>query len=190
MIRLALPGMIMVEAEYFAFEILTLASGQFGTSYLAAQSILVTITSTTFQLPFPMSIAASTRVANLIGAKLVDAAKTCAKVAVVAGCIVGIINLTIVSSLRYQIPLLFTKDPDVIELVAQAMPVCAIMQVFDGLAAVSHGLLRGIGKQEFGGYANLVTYYVVALPLSFGTAFGLKWTLEGLWFGVTIGLLM
>lgn len=80
MIRLALPGMIMVEAEWFAFEILTLVSGRFGTSQLAAQSILVTITSTTYQIPFPLSVAASTRVANLIGAKLVDAAKTSAKV--------------------------------------------------------------------------------------------------------------
>lgn len=80
MIRLALPGMIMVGAEWFAFEILTLVSGRFGTSYLAAQSVLVTITTTTFQIPFPMSIAGSTRVANLIGAKLADAAKTSAKV--------------------------------------------------------------------------------------------------------------
>ena len=49
----------MVSAEYLAFEILTLASGQFGTSELAAQSILVTITSTTYQIPFPVSIAPS-----------------------------------------------------------------------------------------------------------------------------------
>lgn len=80
MIRLSIPGMIMVEAEWFAFEILTLATGQFGSEYLATQSILMTITSTTFQIPFPIAIAASTRVANLIGAGLVDAAKTCAKV--------------------------------------------------------------------------------------------------------------
>jgi MATE family multidrug resistance protein len=40
----------------------------------------MTVAATTFQLPFPMSIAGSTRVANLIGAKLVDAAKTSAKV--------------------------------------------------------------------------------------------------------------
>ena len=80
MVWLALPGMIMVEAEWFAFEVLTLIVSQFGTSYLAAQSVLVTLTSTTFQIPFPVSIAASTRVANLIGANLVDAAKTSAKV--------------------------------------------------------------------------------------------------------------
>lgn len=80
MVRLALPGMVMVVAEWFAFEILTLASGRIGVTHLAAQSVLVTVTSTTFQIPFPLSIAGSTRVANLIGAKLVDAAKTSARV--------------------------------------------------------------------------------------------------------------
>lgn len=80
MIRLALPGMVMVLAEWFAFEVLTLASGKFGVATLAAQSILVTVSSTTFQIPFPLSIAGSTRVANLIGAQLVEAAKTSAKV--------------------------------------------------------------------------------------------------------------
>jgi multidrug resistance protein, MATE family len=191
MIKLALPGMIMVEAEWLAFEVLTLAAGQFGVSQLAAQSVLVTMTSTTFQLlPFPLSIAASTRVANLIGAKLVGAAKTSAKVSFVASCICGLVNLALLASLRYQIPRLFTSDSEVIELVAHVTPLCAVMQVFDGLAAVSHGLLRGIGRQGFGGWANLVTYYLVALPISFGTAFGLGWQLEGLWLGVTIGLLL
>lgn len=78
--KLALPGLIMLEAQFLAFEILALVSAQFGGAHLAAQSIIITITSTTFQLPFPLSIAASTRVANLIGASLVDAARLSAKV--------------------------------------------------------------------------------------------------------------
>jgi multidrug resistance protein, MATE family len=80
MVKLALPGLMMVEAEFLAFEILTLASSYFSTSHLAAQSILGTLTAITFQIPFPISVAASTRVANLIGATLADAAKTSAKV--------------------------------------------------------------------------------------------------------------
>lgn len=188
MIRLSIPGMIMVEAEWFAFEILTLACGQFGPIHLATQSILMTITSTTFQIPFPIAIASSTRVANLIGAGLVPAAKTCARVAVAAGVLVGFFNVTLLSSLRWQLGRLFTDDPDVIAMVAGVMPVCAVMQFVDCLAAVSHGLLRGTGKQQFGGWANLASYYLVALPLAFGTAFGLGWKLYGLWFGVSVGL--
>jgi MATE family multidrug resistance protein len=83
---------------------------------------------------------------------------------------------------------LFTPDPEVIDLVANVLPIVAVMQLFDGMAAVSHGLLRGIGRQEFGGYANLAIYYIVAVPISFGLAFGLGWELKGLWLGVTIGL--
>lgn len=79
-ITLALPGMIMVEAQFFVFEVLTLASSQFGSSYLAAQSVVVALTSMTFNISFPLSIAASTRVANLIGAGLSDAARTNAQV--------------------------------------------------------------------------------------------------------------
>jgi multidrug resistance protein, MATE family len=80
MIRLALPGMVMIEAEWLAFELMTLLSSRFGSEYLAAQSVLVTLATISYQIPFPVSIAASTRIANLIGAGLVDAAKTAARV--------------------------------------------------------------------------------------------------------------
>ncbi|KAK1757889.1 mate-domain-containing protein [Echria macrotheca] len=188
MIKLALPGMIMVEAQYFAFEVLTLAASQFGSAHLAAQSVLVTVTSTTFNIPFPLSIAASTRVANLIGARLSGAARTSAKVALIAGCLVGVFNLTLLSSLRFKLPYLFTNDEEVASIVSQVLPICAVLQIFDSLAAISHGLLRGIGRQGIGGWTNLGSYYLVALPISFSTGWCLGWKLEGLWFGVAIGL--
>ncbi|KAK4454546.1 mate-domain-containing protein [Podospora aff. communis PSN243] len=188
MIKLALPGMIMVEAQYFAFEVLTLAASQFGSAHLAAQSVLVTVTSTTFNIPFPLSIAASTRVANLIGARLSGAARTSAKVALVAGCLVGCFNLTLLSSLRFKLPYLFTNDEEVATIVSNTLPICAVLQIFDSLAAISHGLLRGIGRQGIGGYTNLGSYYLVALPISFSTGWYLGWKLDGLWFGVAIGL--
>ncbi|KAK4195889.1 mate-domain-containing protein [Triangularia verruculosa] len=188
MIKLALPGMVMVEAQYFAFEVLTLAASQFGSAHLAAQSVVVTVTSTTFNIPFPLSIAASTRVANLIGARLSGAAKTSAKVALVAGCLVGLFNLTLLSSLRFKIPYLFTKDEEVAAIVSEVLPICAVLQLFDALAAISHGLLRGIGRQAIGSFTNLFSYYLIALPISFSTGWVLGWRLEGLWFGIAIGL--
>ena len=188
MIRLALPGLLMVLAEVLAFEILTLASSRFSTAHLAAQSVLSTLISFTFNIPFPISIAASTRIANLIGATLAPAAKTSAKVAFVASTAVGIINVILLSTLRGQIPQLFTADPDVIALVASCLPLCAAFQLFDALSACCNGVLRGLGRQEVGGYVQLVCYYVVGLPISFGLAFGAGWELVGLWAGVAIAL--
>lgn len=108
----------------------------------------------------------------------------------VAACVLGVFNLTIYSTLRYHLPVLFTDDEEVIALVAQVLPFVAIMQVFDGLGAGAHGLLRGIGKQSIGGPANLIAYYVISLPISLALAFGAGWELEGLWVGVTIGLIV
>ncbi|PHH59338.1 hypothetical protein CDD81_3366 [Ophiocordyceps australis] len=189
MIRLALPGMIMVEAEWLAFEIMTLLASRFGTETLAAQSVLSTLASISYQIPFPMSIAASTRVANLMGAGLVDAAKITAKVTFMIACVIGIINLAIFGIFRYHLPMLFTDDPGVIALVAQVLPLVAVMQVFDGLTSGAHGLLRGIGKQAIGGPANLVAYYIISLPISLALAFGANMKLEGMWLGLAIGLI-
>lgn len=105
------------------------------------------------------------------------------------GCIIGIFNLTMYSTLRFYLPRLFTQDEEVITIVAHTLPVVAITQVFDGLCAGAHGLLRGIGKQSVGGPANLVAYYVISLPISLGLAFGLGMRLDGLWLGVTVGLI-
>jgi MATE family multidrug resistance protein len=80
MITLSIPGLFMVEAEYLAFEILTLAASYFSTTHLAAQTALSTLTAFTFQIPFSMSIAASTRIANLIGARAADPAWKAAQV--------------------------------------------------------------------------------------------------------------
>ena len=188
MIELALPGVIMVEAECLAFEILTFAASYFGVTVLAAQSVLATLTSLTFQIPFPLSIAASTRVANLIGATLTDAARISTKVAFFAAVIVGLLNVTLLSSLKEYIPRLFTDDKDVIAIVSKILPLCAAFQLFDALAAVCNGVLRGLGRQEFGGYVQLFCYYVIAMPISMGTAFGAGWGLWGLWTGVALAL--
>ena len=51
-----------------------------------------------------------------------------------------------------------------------------------------NGILRGLGRQQFGGYVQLFCYYVIAMPVSFGTAFGLGWGLWGLWTGVAVAL--
>ncbi len=108
--------------------------------------------------------------------------------AFVGSCIVGLCNLTILAVFQHQLPLVFTKDEVVAALVSQVIRICAVMQIFDSLAAISHGLLRGIGRQTIGGYTNLFSYYFVALPISLSTAFCLGWKLAGLWIGVTIGL--
>ncbi|KAF2226915.1 mate-domain-containing protein [Elsinoe ampelina] len=183
MIKLALPGLVMVLAEWLAFEILTLTSSYISSTHLATQSILSTISAITFQIPFAISIASSTRIANLIGATLVEPAKLSTKVSLYVALIVGASNMLLLIALRTVLPWAFTNDSDVAELTMKVLPLNAAFQLFDSLAALANGILRGLGRQEVGGYVNLICYYVIALPISFATAFGLHWDLYGLWAG-------
>ncbi|CZT25040.1 related to uncharacterized membrane protein, predicted efflux pump [Ramularia collo-cygni] len=188
MVRLALPGLIMVLAEFLAFEVLTLASARISATHLAANTVLQSLSVLTYQLPFPLSIAASTRCANLIGAGLPDAAKVTSRVTFGIGIFLGMFNMIALSALRTKIPWLFTNEADVVALAAACLPINAAFQLFDSLAAQCNGLLRGLGKQEIGGYVNLFAYYVIALPLSFVLGFALHFDLIGLWAGPALGL--
>jgi len=51
----------MTFSEWFAFDVLTIAAGYLSEPDLAAQSVLMTIVVLMFHIPFPISIAASTR---------------------------------------------------------------------------------------------------------------------------------
>lgn len=178
----------MVEAEWLAFEILTLSSSFLGPDVLAAQSIVITLATLASQVPTPLSIAASTRVANLIGAELASQARLAAKVALAGGVCVGAFNAAVFASLRNYIPRLFTNDEDVARLVATLLPLCTMFQMLDALATGCNALLRGIGRQEVGGYVCLGCFYIVGLPISYVLAFVAHWDLFGLWAGPSLAL--
>ncbi|PUU80183.1 mate-domain-containing protein [Tuber borchii] len=188
MIKLSIPGLVMIEAEYLAFELLTLMSARFGTSYVAAQSILSTGTTISYQLAFALSIASSTRVANFLGATMGDAAKISARTGFMAAIVVGIFNSCAMFSVRKRFARLYTADAEIISLVVHVMPLTAAFQLFDALACLGSGLLRGQGRQHIGSYINIVGYYGIAMPISMVCGFTLGWRLMGLWCGVAVAL--
>ena len=107
---------------------------------------------------------------------------------VIVALVVGVLNFCVLAFLRWQIPRLFSSDDRVVEMVAAVLPLCATFQLVDAVAGNCNGILRGLGRQEIGGYVQVVCYYLVAMPISMGTAFGLGWELHGLWLGVAVAL--
>ncbi|KAG5355857.1 putative transporter [Yarrowia sp. B02] len=188
MLKLAIPGVIMVEAEFLAFEILTLASSYFGSAALAAQSVLSTVMALAYQIPFSVAIAASTRVAHFIGAAQPQSAKRAARIALYSTILISTFNCTTLFVFRRPIAGLFSSDVDVVNLVAFVLPLCAVGQFFDCISSVVAGVLRGQGRQKIGGYVNLFYYYAVATPLSLFFGFVCGWELMGLWAGIIVGI--
>lgn len=189
--QLAVPGIIMLESEYVAYEIMTLFALYFGTIELAAQSAVGSIASLSYMVPFAVSIAVSTRVANFIGAGNLYSARRATITGLFLAVALASINCLFLFSFSRQIAGFFTNDPEVIQLIVSLFrPLVSVLQLFDGLACVSNGVLRAQGLQKLGGIVNFVAYYALAMPLAFVLTRTTSLKLEGLWIGVGTGMVL
>lgn len=188
MIDLALPGILMIEAEFVAFQIITLSCSHFGTTALAAQSVVSSMASLSFQIPFSISIAASTRIGSLIGSRAKDASKISVKVTLLYSLFSGLWNFSILFFFRSQIAHIFTSYPVVASKAIYVFPVVALNQIYDCLNVLAAGCLRAQGRQKIGGYLNLIAYYIIGVPLALLFGFKLGYEIRGLWVGLGIGI--
>lgn len=188
--HLAFSGIIMLEAEELSYEILTLFSAYFGTSYLAAQSAVSTMAALLYMVPFAIGISASTRIANFIGAKRVDLAHNASEVGLVFSFGAGLTNCCVLFFGRNIIAHVFSRDDEVIDLMTGLLRLVAVVQIFDSLNAVAGSCLRGQGMQSLGSIVNLLGYYLFGIPLALilGWVFNMK--LYGLWIGIGCAMLL
>lgn len=189
MLKLALPGVVMVEAEYLAFEVLTIFAAAFGTNALAAQSIASNVGSLAFQLPFAVAVAVSTRIGHFVGMKDVAAAKVVTKLSFVFGGAISLFSFLMIYANKSFIASVFTSDPEVLAEGTKILRLVAFNQICDGLNVLGAGVLRGQGRQNIGSYFNLLSYYAIALPLGYALAFYVGLELTGLWLGLICGVM-
>ena len=83
---------------------------------------------------------------------------------------------------------LYTRDPEVLAVVALLLPIAAVFQVFDGLQVVGAGVLRGAADTTFPAASALVGYWLLALPAGWYLAFHRGLGTRGFWWGFTLGL--
>ncbi|KAH3669249.1 hypothetical protein OGAPHI_001370 [Ogataea philodendri] len=184
---LGVPGVLMIMSEAFAFRIITFLSARFGPLAIEAQTIVTTVASLSYQLPFSVGICCSTRIANYIGARSGNY-KMALKCAIGAGWVLSFFNLAWMSLLRYPIAKIFARDEKLIELSARLFIVVAINQFLDSINIICAALLRSQGRQNVGSVLSLLCYYVVATPIGVVAAFPFGLQVYGLWFGLAIGV--
>lgn len=189
-LKLSIPSLLMITAEWWAFELSSLAASYLSTTDLAAQSIVLTSASALYTIPFGISVAASNRIGNALGERNAAKANFASRVAVMFAIVFGAMNSTLFMSVRHKFGFLFTSDEAVVALVAKIIPLCSLFQIADGLSGVCGGVIRGMGRQSFAAWVNLFSYYVVALPVGYYLTFVLDWDLIGLWVGLTLALFL
>merc|ERR1712137_75386 len=184
-LRIAVPGAMMLCAELWGFEINIFLAGVIGTAELAAMTLALNVQTTFYTIPLSISISATTKVGNAVGACNEEQARRIARL--ILGLVVSVqmLVITFSYSLRTVWPYVFTDDEEVVALVVSVVPVLCVFSLLDATQTALAGILRGVGKQAVGAGAYLISYYAVGLPVSVFLALEWQWGLVGQWIGIT-----
>ncbi|KAF1803758.1 mate-domain-containing protein [Mucor lusitanicus] len=181
MAKLAIPGILLICTETWAYEIVALGASWIDTPNLGAMSIILTSITALYTLAFGVGIASANRVGNLLGAQRPKQARIAVRTTLCVATGVAALNSLALLVFRKQWAYIFTSDAEVAQLVTNVLPLVALFVFADNIAGVADGALNGMGRQHVGAWCNLASYYLFAIPIGFYLCFNKGWKLPGLW---------
>ncbi|NXK65903.1 S47A1 protein, partial [Sylvietta virens] len=185
---LAIPSMLMMCIEWWTYEIGSFLIGLLSVVELSVQSIIYEVSVVAFMIPLGLGTAAGVQVGNALGAGNVEAAKRSSNTSLICTGVFSVIVGSILAAAKNVLGHVFTKDKEIIDLVAWVMPIYVVFHLFEAMSGACSGVLRGVGKQKFGALINAVSYYGVAMPLTAVLLFVAKIGVMGLWLSMLAGV--
>jgi MATE family multidrug resistance protein len=190
LLALGLPAASQVTLEVGVFAAATALAGRLPPVSLAAHQIAINIASFTFMVPLGIASAGAVRVGHAVGARDRAGASRAGWTAFLFGAL--FMSCAAASFVLIPEALIgaFTHDPSVLALGVSLLWVAAIFQLFDGTQAVATGVLRGLGDTRTPMLWNLVGHWLIGLPLGYTFCFAVGLGVIGLWWGLSIGLII
>ncbi len=186
--KMGIPIAFQLIVEVTTFAIGAVMMGWMGEKPLAAHQIALCLASFTYMISLGVAQANTIRVSHQMGVKDYASMKTAVwasthlvlafMLLMALGFVVG----------RHALPLLFTKDIDVVMLAADLLIVAAVFQFFDGMQVIMQSTLRGMSDVTVPMFIAFLAYLCVGIPVSYVFAFSLHAGPRGIWFGFLVGL--
>ena len=89
---------------------------------------------------------------------------------------------------RDVLPSIFNQDRKVISIASSLLVIVAFFQLSDGVQSVGLGALRGIKDVRIPTLITLIAYWGIGLPMSYVFGFMLNMGVQGVWYGLSLGL--
>lgn len=174
--------------EVAAFAIAGLLAGVFGKESLDAHGIALSLAAFTYMFASGIGSATTIRVGNYYSSNdLVNvkaAVKTSYQLVILT---MGFMALLFIC-LNTILPVMFSKDAEIILIASKLLLFAAFFQLFDGTQVVAIGALRGLEDYKFPTYIAFVGYWIIALPMSYVLGFMMDYKVYGVWLALSLGL--
>lgn len=188
MLRMGIPIGTQWFFEAFAFGLTALFMGWLGTTSLAGHEIALNMAALTFMVPLGISGAAAAVVGRAIGRGDLVAARRDAVAAIVCGvgfmCISAVVFIAAPTWLATR----YTTEAATVAVAVSLIPLAGVFQVFDGLQAVTSGVLRGTGDTRIPAILHIVAFWGIGIPLGAWLGFQTPLRERGFWWGLVAGL--
>ena len=190
LLALGLPAAGQVTLEVGVFAAATALAGRLAPASLAAHQIAINLAAFTFMVPLGVASAGAVRVGQAVGRRDPAGAARSGWTAILFGALFMssaaaaflIVPRTLIGA--------FTTDASVVAIGVSLLFVGAVFQLFDGLQGVATGVLRGLGDTRSPMLWNLAGHWFIGLPLGYTLCFGAGLGVIGLWWGLSVGLII
>jgi Na+-driven multidrug efflux pump len=133
-----------------------------------------------------LGVAATTLVGQYLGAKDTASAERAANTAIKIGLLIMCSMGALFILFRFQIAMLFNRDPAVVDLASKLFIFAAVFQTLDALGTVSSGAVRGAGDTRWPMVVSLLLAWFFFVPSIFILGNVLGYGIWGAWTGATI----
>jgi MATE family multidrug resistance protein len=187
---LGLSAAAQVTLEVGVFAAATALAGRLAPVSLAAHQIAINIVAFTFMVPLGVASAGAVRVGHAVGRKDAAGAARAGWTALLFGTL--FMSMAAAAFLAMPSVLIgaFTTDRRVLDIGVSLLLVGALFQLFDGVQGVATGVLRGVGDTRTPMLWNLAGHWFIGLPLGYALCFIYGYGVIGLWWGLSIGLVI
>ena len=190
LIRIGLPAATQILLEIAAFGAVGVLAGRLTQAALAAHQIALNCAALSFMVPLGTSSAAAVAVGQSVGRGETQVARRAGFIAVAISC--AFMTCSACAFILIPLPILriYTTDARVLGLGTGLLTLAAGFQLFDGIQTVVTGALRGLGETRTPMLVNLCGYWAVGLPLGYVLCFYYGYGVFGLWWGLTVSLII
>jgi multidrug resistance protein, MATE family len=186
--RIGLPIGLQLLAEMGIFSLVAVLSGALGPEVASAHQVAIGLASFTFMGALGVSGATAVRVGHAVGAGL--SPRRAGSLGIALGAGVMIAGAIVFAAFPVMLVSAFTTDARVIAIGSDLVRIAALFQLFDGVQAVAAGALRGAGDVRFPFVTNVVGHWFIGFPVALTLGFALHGGAQGLWWGLTCGLVV